>query len=95
MQKYDTDLENMMVSHYNSLAERTKRHYAGLEAMKLGFGGKKYICTLFNIHKNTLRRGISELKSGKNLDVELCNRQRKVGGGRKSFFCPDEDMPIS
>ncbi|MCU0447871.1 MAG: hypothetical protein MUE85_23475 [Microscillaceae bacterium] len=95
MQKYDTDLENIMISHYNSLGERTKRHYAGLEALKLGFGGKKYICDLFQMSKNTLRKGILELKSGKNPSEELGNRQRKVGGGRKNFFCPMEDLPSS
>ena len=86
MERYDTDLENMMISHYHSLGERTKRHYAGLEALKLGFGGKKYISDLFRMSKNTLRKGISELKSGKNIAGELGNRQRAVGGGRKKFF---------
>jgi hypothetical protein len=92
MQKYDTNLENMMISYYNTLEERDKRHYAGLEALKLGFGGQKYISILFEMSKNTLRKGILELKSGKNIDEELGNRQRRRGGGRKKFFCPNKNM---
>lgn len=86
MKKYDIELENMMRSHYNSLGERHKRYYAGLEALKLGFGGKKYICNLFSMDKNTLRKGILELKSEKDINQELGSRQRKIGGGRKSIF---------
>lgn len=88
MQKYDTDLEKMMVSHYESLGERARRHYAGLEALKLGFGGQKYIFNLFSMSKNTLHKGILELKSGKNISESVAGRQRKKGGGRKVFFCP-------
>jgi hypothetical protein len=92
MEKYAADLENMMVSHYNSLGERAKRHYAGLEALKLGFGGQKYIYNLFNMSKNTLRKGILELKSGENISEELGSRQRRVGGGRKNFLRANKNM---
>lgn len=88
MQKYDTEVENMMVSHYETLGERCKRYYAGLEAFKLGHGGKTYISKLLKIDKNTIRRGISELNTGKNKDITLVGRERCVGGGRKSFFLP-------
>lgn len=86
MEKYDIALEDMMRSHYNSLGERHKRCYAGLEALKLGFGGKKYICNLFGMDKNTLRKGILELKLEKDINQSLGSRQRKVGGGRKPLF---------
>jgi hypothetical protein len=58
MEKYATDLENMMVFHYHSLGELAKRRDAGLEALKLGFEGKKYSCELFKMSKNTLCRGV-------------------------------------
>lgn len=89
MKKYDITLEQMMVSYYNSLQERSKRHYAAIEALKLGFGGKKYIAKLFNMSINTVQKGVLELKTGKNTDEVLGSRQRKVGGGRKSFFLPN------
>ncbi len=86
MQKYDAILEQLMGSHYQSLGERARRHYAGLEALKLGFGGKKYSCRLFKMSKNTLAKGILELQSGEHLSAALVGRQRKKGGGRKFFF---------
>jgi hypothetical protein len=92
MEKYSTDLEKIMLSHYESLGERTRRHYAGLEALKLGFGGQKYIYTLFKMSKNTLSKGISELKSGKNISEALAGRERKKGGGRKIFFVRNKNM---
>ena len=78
----------MMVSHYETLGERDKRYYAGLEAFKLGHGGQIYISKLLKIDKNTIRRGISELRAGKNKELSLAGRERRVGGGRKSFFLP-------
>jgi hypothetical protein len=75
-----------MLCHYHQLRECDKRHYAGVEAVKLGFGGKKYICKLFRMSPNTLRKGILGLNSETTSLAE--GRQRKVGGGRKAFFCP-------
>lgn len=88
MEKYSIELEKMMFNYYSSLQEREKRHYAALEVLKLGFGGQKYICELFAIDKNTVRKGVSELSSWENASLALGKRQRKVGGGRKKFFLP-------
>ena len=70
--------------HYNQLRECDRRRYAGIEALKLGFGGQKYISALFSMSSHTLRKGIRELESGAN--ILDSNRQRKPGGGRKPFF---------
>ena len=41
---------------------------------------------VLDILKNTLRKGILELKSEKDINQELGSRQRKIGGGRKTIF---------
>lgn len=85
MTKYSSDVEQKMYAYYRQLNERDRRQYASLEAIKLGFGGRKYIASLFKMSPRTLRKGILELDS---LEVHVSKRQRKVGGGRKPFFLP-------
>ena len=46
---------------YQSLSEKDKRRYAALEAKKLGYGGKKYICQMLGCHFETLERGLKDL----------------------------------
>lgn len=82
---YDTQVETQMFSYYNSLSERQKRLYAGIEAVKLGFGGKKYICQVLKISTVTLRRGIADLSAQSEWVATYPNRQRVAGGGRKNF----------
>lgn len=65
---------------YSSLNEPSKRKYAGLEAKKLGHGGKKYIKELLGCSYDTLRKGLAELESAPSVQH---GRQRKQGAGRK------------
>ncbi len=44
---YNLKTEQRMLSFYNSLNEKDRRHYAAIEADKLGHGGIKYIAELF------------------------------------------------
>jgi hypothetical protein len=82
---YDIRVESQMYSYYTSLSERQKRLYAGIEALKLGFGGKKYICQVLKISSVTLRRGIADLSAQSEWVAAYPNRQRIAGGGRKNF----------
>lgn len=36
---YDTSIEQEMKKFYGTLSEKDKRHYAAIEALKLGYGG--------------------------------------------------------
>ncbi|MCB1073755.1 MAG: hypothetical protein KDK96_11750 [Chlamydiia bacterium] len=47
---------------FNNLNERDRRHYAAVEAMRLGHGGIQYISQLLVIDPKTIRIGITELK---------------------------------
>ena len=42
-QFYSKELEQILQLHCSRLSEKEKRHYAALEALKLGYGGKTYI----------------------------------------------------
>lgn len=66
---------------YSVLDERQRRLYAGLESMKLGFGGDQIIAEYLKLDPHTVSKGRQELVD------EKFQRQgiRKPGGGRKSI----------
>jgi hypothetical protein len=81
---YTAEIEQLMQTHYGRLSEKERRHYAAIEAVKLGRGGTSYISWLFGITRNTVMRGTEELKQ---VSEELPQgRQRRAGGGRKKNF---------
>lgn len=81
-------VEHQMQSYYSKLKEREQRHYAALEALKLGRGGQKYICELLNIHHKTLKRAIDELLTPERFAPLPVHNQRRSGGGRKKNILP-------
>lgn len=58
---YDKDTEEYMILFFENLSEKDRRHYAAVEAKKLGHGGIKYIAALFSISERTIQRGLDEL----------------------------------
>jgi len=74
---YSWKVEHQMMRLYQSLSERDRRRYAAVEVEKLGHGGLEYIAKLFGCDPKTIRRGMAELESEKELTSE---RQRKKGG---------------
>ena len=80
MKFYSQDVEESMVFFYNSLKEIDKRRFAGLEAAKIGRGGKSYIRKLLQCDYKTINKGQAELVSG---NIVSMNGSRKEGGGRK------------
>lgn len=85
MIKYDQETEQLMRHYYSHLAEKDQRHYAALEAQKLGHGGKRYIGCLLGVSQKTLRKGERELKDPAFYSQVPPGRQRRAGGGRKKF----------
>ncbi len=53
-----------MLYVYSQMDEKTQRHYAAIEAIKLGHGGISYVSSLFGISEKTVARGIEEIKKG-------------------------------
>jgi hypothetical protein len=80
MEGYSISMEEEIIVFYNSLREIDKRRYAGLEAKKLGRGGKAYICRLLKCDYKTINKGIGEIELG---NLKDNGRSRISGGGRK------------
>lgn len=77
---FDFDIDKYSLLFFNSLSERNKRLYAGIESMKLGYYGVEEVAKKFDMHKHTVRRGQKELLSG---DLLPKGQVRRSGGGRK------------
>jgi len=74
---------NMMLPHLNELQ---KRLFLASEALSYGRGGIAEIIRITGVSRNTIKRGIAELKSGATFD----GRVRKRGGGRN---CIEDKYP--
>jgi hypothetical protein len=74
MDGYSVEIEEQMVRFFDSLNERDRRRYAGLEAEKLGHGGVAYISQLFSCDPKTVQHGKSEMYDQVSLETQ---RQRK------------------
>lgn len=78
---YSESNVDLMRSYFQGLPERSRRHYAAIEARKLGYGGINYISRILKIDRKTIRKGLRELE-GLSESI-MVGRQRKEGGGRK------------
>jgi hypothetical protein len=58
---YNQEIEETMRSFYNSLNEKDRRRYAGLEALKIGHGGRNYIAEVLECSRRTVSKGASEV----------------------------------
>ena len=75
MVTYPSLVKKPMKSFYRSLNERDRRHYAAIEALKLGHGGVGYISQVLKCDQKTISKGIAELES----EILPTDRQRKKG----------------
>ena len=58
---YHPSIEQRMKKFYDTLSEKDKRRYAGVEAMKLGRGGVAYITKILGCSRKTVIKGLREL----------------------------------
>lgn len=82
MKRYDASTEQTMKRFYDTLSEKDRRRYAGIEALKLGHGGITYISQVLGCDRNTVAQGIAEVR-GLPPDSQPEKRVRQAGGGRK------------
>lgn len=73
------ELKAALILFFSFLDEKLRRLYAGIESLKLGYGGDRKVADLFGLDPGTVARGRSELLAQ---DVEV-DRVRKSGAGRK------------
>ena len=79
--RYSADLESCMKKFYDSLNERDRRHYAAVEALRLGHGGMEYIAEVLGCDPKTIRRGRQDLDDPEPLPLD---RVRKKGRTEES-----------
>ena len=89
---YSIEIEKQMQEVFDRLSEKDKRLYAGVEALKFPYGGISYIAQLFSCSRNTILRGINELKEKATIPKK---RDRKAGGGRKQAIKKQTDINAS
>jgi hypothetical protein len=82
-------INSMLLDLLKNSDEKKRRQLAGLEAIKLGWGGITKICNLTKMSPHTVRKGILELKLKSNLSN---NRVRKKGGGRKKIIDSEPEV---
>jgi len=81
MKSYVPRIEEKMKCFYANLSEKDKRHYAAVEAAKLGYGGIQYLARLFGCTRQTISKGLQELENNTFVPE---GQIRRSGGGRKS-----------
>jgi hypothetical protein len=89
MEPYRSEIERAMKKYYATLSEKDQRRYAGVEALKLGLGGKTYIARVLGCSEKTVHNGLVELGQLPD-EPEYEAAIRKSGGGRKRY---DEHHP--
>jgi hypothetical protein len=75
--EFDKETEGRMREFFESLNEKDRRRYAGLEASKLGHGGITYISEVLGCDRKTVNRGMDEIFAPPEEDP---SRIRKKGG---------------
>lgn len=86
---YPEEIEQKMRAFFETLNEKDRRRYAGIEAVKLGHGGQKYLSSVLGCHPQTVMAGIYEITNGTETPEE---RIRKPGGGRKKIIETEENI---
>ncbi len=73
MSPYSSTIEQGMKEYFESLSEKDRRRYAGVEALKFERGGVSYIASLFGIARKTVRKGMKEVNN-------LAKAEKKTDG---------------
>lgn len=79
--RFDASVERQMRDFYNSLSEKDRRRYAGMEALKLPHGGIRYVAGVLGCNVKTVASGMEEVSQLSDGDP-LPDRERRVGAGR-------------
>ena len=79
---YPSNVCDHMKAFYDSLSEKDRRRYAGIEAEKLGYGGTAYLASILGCDEKTIRQGGSDVEQLPEDEAE--GRIRKKGGSQES-----------
>ena len=83
MDAYDQETAQTMKRFYETLSEKDRRRYTGIEALRYGSGGRSYIAKVLGCSRRTVSRGAKEVSQLSGVEVD--RRIRRPGAGRKSY----------
>lgn len=83
MVPYSQETAQRMKRFYESLSEKDRRRYAGIEALRYGHGGRNSIAHVLGCSRRTVSKGAKEVSGLPRVETE--KRIRMPGGGRKSY----------
>ena len=100
MKYYPEETEDLMRRYYESLNERDRRRYAGMEALILGHGGQNYIAKILGCSRKTVRKGAAEIaklpmRTVQKLIGKVPDEHPKIrntGGGRKPYWISNPEI---
>ena len=75
------EIKAAIILFYSMLDEKQRRLYAGLESLRVGHGGDRYIADVLALNEKTVAKGRKELL---NREIAMDSIRRK-GGGRKTI----------
>ena len=78
LQPYAPEIETTMKNFYDSLNEKDRRRYAGIEALKLGRGGRNYIARVLGCSRRTVTKGAQEVSGLSQKDVSDTTSSKKT-----------------
>lgn len=90
----EAEIEQRFESLNMTLTERSRRLFAGSEALTFGYGGIAAVSRATGLSPDTVRRGINEchqIESGAAPALEA-SRSRRRGGGRKKLSVKHPDL---
>lgn len=84
-QRKEGEIKNRYASLKGTLTERSRRLFAGSEALAFGYGGITAVSRAIGVSRTMVRRGVKECKAIEEGQLpELSpTRSRRAGGGRK------------
>ena len=88
--QYSPEIEDRMRGFYQTLAEKDRRRFAALEALRLGHGGMEYVAGVLGCSRRTIERAAEELQELP--DDPVAGRQRRPGAGRKKRSTPSPSL---
>ena len=88
----EKEFMNQRLNYLSQLNEFDARHYVALWAMELGWGGVSKVRKLTGRSMDTIRKGISEIKTKSNSDLKELGRIRRQGGGRKRIVSKNPNI---
>ena len=70
MEPYEQPTEETMKRFYDSLSEKDRRRYAGVEALRYGTGGRSYIAKVLGCSRRTVSKGAKEVSQLSKAEVD-------------------------